>query len=1067
MLKRFYIMALVLASASMVYASPVDKQSALNAAKEFLADRGSTMQLVENKQFRAAKRNASQNEEAYYYIFNATDNGGFVIVAGDDKVQPILGYGDKGNIDPDNMPDGLKAILHDYRDAIDQLAEMEEQGTLETSTPNRIKRSMSLVKYPVKPFLNKLWGHKDPFNALNPVINDSVCPSGCANVSIAEIMGYYEYPANHSAIAGYTTVTRGIKVDALPDINFDYQNMLSDYSIETFDEVQAGAVATLMRYIGQALKSDYTPTTTPSTSNRIVPLFKSFGYNTSKFTEMKTKTDNEWEDIFYQNLINKQPILICASNVVSNGSGHTYIIDGCDQDGYYHIDWGWTGNANGYFLLTNLSPYQNTLTYTYMRNLHVIYDIVPTSLAGNVTSFTTDKDASLTTTAIQVASEEEISITRKNMTGAKQTFKQGIGLVGTSNNIIKVLDWDSLTYTADQSVTSTWNVLDLSGVREGTYRIYPISQISDDDDTWHFDLCNSTDAFVEIVISDSNYVMTAQKAIVYNSFTTDSTLAIIHGAARKYKLNITNNTLDKFQKRLYLYEDSVPADFQVARIPMNSTGDVEFTYCPSSSGKHVLILCNDTLKKGTSEVILRQEVDVEKAVNYKLEIDKYEVANFVKSGPYLYGNSLRIKFTIKNIGETDYDDFVRFLLKHGSWFNTKKVLAHIPVGETRVFEFECNNLAYGISYPMSVSYKPSSTSDSNILPTTIWNVTFKPRPGICTWKADGKLYASKPSEAAYTVPEDVLALDLSGLPTVPETITPNSNPNTLYSVTQNYNSLEGYNQIVEGVAKHIKLTDGYSSLFPFDFHTDTITYTRTFEKGFTGRKNGNNWSTIALPFTVEKVFNVTDSVEVDWFKPGDNDQKNFWVRKFYGEDGGYAYFEDTEAIKAYVPYIITVPSDYKGEEYSLVGKPLEFSATDADITTGKVVADTDNYNFQGSFTESATYGNYIYLLDEENGGNNFAYTKGESTTMPFRAYFTSETKPLEGSRLLISSHISFNEADGIKEMATTIQKKGAVLSGVYHISGQKLGNADNATVKEILQSLPAGIYIINGKKYKK
>lgn len=1065
MLKRIYILALVLASATAMFASPIDKQSALSAAKAFLASKGSTAQLMENKPIRAAKSQNATTEEVYYYIFNATDNGGFVIVAGDDKVQPVLGYADSGHIDLDDMPDGLKAMLECYKEAIDQLAAMEPETAQQNSTTNGARRSMSRAKYPVKPFLTKLWGHKAPFNELNPVINDTVCPAGCANVSIAEVMGYYEYPTSSNAIAGYTTATHKLKIEALPAIDFDYQDMLTDYTTEIYDSVQAAAAATLIRYIGQALKSDYMTKTTPSTANNIPPLFKSFGYSTSAFTRMTAKTDNEWEEIFYNNIVNKQPVIICASNTIPNGSGHTFILDGYDQDGYYHIDWGWTGNANGYFRITNLSPYQNTNSYTYMRNQHVVYDIVPTPLKSGTTSFNSPQDACLTTTAIKVENEEDITITRKNETGAKRIFKQGIGLVNTHNQLIKVLEWDTLTYKSNASATVSWNALDLSGIDDGTYRIYPISQVNDDDDTWHFDICKSTNGFVEIKTERGTYSLTAQKAIVYNSFTADANLPTIKGAARKYKLNITNNTLDLFQKRFYLYEDTVPIDFQVAHIQLNSTDDVEFIYIPGEPGDHTLLLCTDTLKKATSEVLFRQDVTVKSSISYKLRVSDYEVANYDKESSHLYGNSLRIKYTIKNSGDKDYDDFIRFLLKHGSWYNTKKLLVHIPAGESQVFEYECDNLVYGESYPMSVTFKSSTGTDPNIPNTTISNITFKPRHAICTWDKEGKLHAVKSSKNAFTMPEDAVALDLTGLTTVPASITPNSNPNTLYSVTKKYSTLEGYNQIVDGKAKSINLYDGYSFLAPFEFHADSIVYTRTFEKGFTGLRNGNNWTTIALPFTVEKVFNTVDSVEVDWFKPSDSTDKNFWVRKFYGEDGGYTYFENAEKMEAYVPYIITVPNDYKGEDYCLVGKPLEFIATDAHITTGKVVVDANNHNFQGSFSETATYGDYIYFLDEEDNGNSFVYVKGESTVKPFRAYFTSETAPEEGSRLLIHSHITLDQTDGIQELGTA--QKSTPLSGVYHISGQQVRGAAHATVEETLQSLPAGIYVINGKKYKK
>jgi len=998
MLKRIYFMALVLASATAVLASPIDKQSALTAAKAFLAEKGSPMRLLESKPIRAAKSSSPQSEESYYYIFNAADNGGFVIMSGDDMLEPVLGYADQGHIDTDNMPDGLKALLDSYKEVIDDMGKQAASGMVETSVPSGARRSMSRAKYPVKPFLTKFWGHRDPFNRLNPIINDSICPTGCVTVAVAEVMGYYEYPKSMKAVSGYTTLTRQIDLEKLPAIDIEWTNMLPNYSTESYDDVQSTAVSTLMRYLGQGLKSDFNTSSTAVPASNITTLFKNYGYNSSAFTKMTSKTDNEWEEIYYENLINKRPVIICASNILNNGSGHCFLIDGYDQDGLYHIDWGWTGNSDGFFRITNLSPYRNTRSYTYMSRQYVIWNIVPKVMQGEEEHYANAADGCLTTTAIKIENKIDITITRKNTTGAARTFKQGIGLVDQTNTLVKVLEWDTLTYKSNGSSTMHWNVLNLSGVKDGTYRIYPISQIDDADDTWHFDICKSTNAYVELVTSMGKSTLTAKKAIVYNSFATDSTLTHIHGAARKYKLSITNNTMDKLQKRFYFYEDTIPMDYQVCNIPLNSTGDLEVTYIPQSVGKHILRICTDTLKNATSEVVKSVEVNVSAPVSYKLSVTKTKLDNFNNDAGALYGNSIHIVYTIKNTGTHDYDDFVRVLLKQGSWYNTLKKLVHIPVGESQEVEFECNDLVYGISYPLSFLYKSASNTDPDILNTTLWSSTYKPRPAICMWKTDGRLLAKVPSAAPLTVPENVVALNLSGLTKVPSDITPNSNPNTLYSVTQLYESLDSLNQIVDGHAEHIRLADGYSAYVPFKFHADTITYTRTFDKGFTGRRNGNNWSTIVLPFNVQKVFNTVDSVEVDWFRPGDETEKNFWLRHFYGDDGGYAYFEDAAEMKAYVPYIITVPGDYKGEEYRLVGKPLEFCATDIDIDKGKAVADGGSHNFQGSTLATSTYGANIYFLDEN--GNSFVYTKEESTVQPFRAYFTSDVAPAVAS----SSH---------------------------------------------------------------
>ena len=53
---------------------------------------------------------------ADYFVFNFPGEKGFAIVAGDDRVRPVLGYSDKGSFDPDKLPENLRGMLAYYQD---------------------------------------------------------------------------------------------------------------------------------------------------------------------------------------------------------------------------------------------------------------------------------------------------------------------------------------------------------------------------------------------------------------------------------------------------------------------------------------------------------------------------------------------------------------------------------------------------------------------------------------------------------------------------------------------------------------------------------------------------------------------------------------------------------------------------------------------------------------------------------------------------------------------------------------------------------------------------------------
>ncbi|MBQ4189485.1 MAG: Spi family protease inhibitor, partial [Bacteroidales bacterium] len=43
-------------------------------------------------------RRAVSNTANPYYVFNAKNNGGFVVIAGDDRMPEVLGYAEQGNL---------------------------------------------------------------------------------------------------------------------------------------------------------------------------------------------------------------------------------------------------------------------------------------------------------------------------------------------------------------------------------------------------------------------------------------------------------------------------------------------------------------------------------------------------------------------------------------------------------------------------------------------------------------------------------------------------------------------------------------------------------------------------------------------------------------------------------------------------------------------------------------------------------------------------------------------------------------------------------------------------------
>ena len=1073
MLKKISNLALLLAFTASLHAAPIDKHTALSRAQSFVLEKGFDLELRESQQART--RAGMENEAPCYYIFNSADGEGFVIVAGDDLLYPILGYSDKGSIDLDNIPDGLASLLGHYEEVTLDLRAQEQAGQIATTTDNP-RRAMTLTKNPIKPFLFNNYGHYGPYNNQNPYYNSKKHSScACSTVAVAEVMCYYKYPAVIPKAAGYITETLGLELSDLPAYEIDWDNILPNYADVEYSQVEMDEIAHFMFHLGQYMHTDFQEDSASPTKD-IYTTLKNFGYRSTEARSFSLYLMPDLEDIFYDNLSKGMPVIVSGCNIRIGGARHVFILDGYDQDARYHIDWGWDGCCQGYYSFTNISPYDNISSYAYFKDLWCIFNIEPKQNSTAVEE--ENPHVCLDLTALSLSNGKVVT-SRRNYSGVPGIYVEALGLVDETNRIVKILGEDSIYLKNNSEVsTRTWAIDNLGDVKNGEYYIYAISRLSNGDGLWHFDKVRSTvkNGLVKASIENGSASLTLLPPVQYNSLELYDATTCYKGAARKFKLNLTNNTMDMVNRMLYVYEDSItPMHFANINIPARCNMDYDIIYIPQETGTHQLLVCTDTLR---SNILFQKTINVKNSVKYSLNLDSIIIDNYNSTQKNLYGNELRIRVKITNNGTYDYNDYFRFLVKkswgndRNTWYNTKKPLLHLPAGESMWLDFETKDMAYYQKFTLYVYYKTNSSNDPNVFTTHLYSRDFVPRPAIRMWKEDGKMYAKEPTTKKLVVPSDVIALDLT-TPNIdlPSSIVPNGNPNALYYVPKSYDELSSYNQIVNGSAESITLVDSIPCYVPIDFTAEHAEYTRTFEKGFMGKINENNWTTIVLPFDVDKVYNTVDHTKVKWNKPGEDDGQ-FWLREFYGEDGFYTYFTDAEEMRANEPYIITVPGATFGEEACLVGKPLVFSGDDTRFPSSKVVADGRSFDFQGSYYKTSTYGNNIYKLDEENRGNYFAYVSGEGVVYPFRAYFTSMVKPQSGSRLHVASYIkpSTNIATGIHDIVETTENGSAVrmtLPGVYTITGRMVSTTSDASAREILNTLPKGVYIINGKKYVK
>lgn len=274
-----------------------------------------------------------------YHLFNR-NGGGFVLVAGSDQVRSVLAYSDTDTISTmDKMPPAMQEMIEAYGTYIHTV----RQRAI-SSNPNDIPAPTK----PVSPLTKTTWGQGTPYNTFCPMSDNGRCITGCVATAMAQIMKYYNYPAQGTG--GHSYQWNGQTLTAEPGAHtYNWSKMLPSYSSTTYTNENVLAVAQLMYDCGLTCEAEYgTNVTWASIYRQFVDYF---GYDSSSAWMYKYLTSNaQWERIINEELLVSRPVYYCAQN--KSHEGHLFIVDGCDDKNYFHINWGWDGHQDGYFTLT-------------------------------------------------------------------------------------------------------------------------------------------------------------------------------------------------------------------------------------------------------------------------------------------------------------------------------------------------------------------------------------------------------------------------------------------------------------------------------------------------------------------------------------------------------------------------------------------------------------------------------------------------------------------------------------------------------------------------------------------
>lgn len=361
-MKKFSLSLLLLFQFALLISGPVTKNELQSVVFSFIENR-----FPSNKQFTIQEISpVTSGDLTTLYIVNLNPEG-WILISADDKVEPVLGFNFTGYFNPDfqeALP--VNKWINQYNKNI------STASSIHTLVKNRMwdatfeTKSAPLAN--IDPLIEVTWDQDATFNRFCPV--DATGPGGhayvgCVAVSMAQALSVFDYPSSGTGTKSYYAEKYGTQVVRFDKEVFKWDSM-SNLSADKYN-------ARLLYCCAVSVSMNFGPDGSGSFTSRVPTALKTyFKYNSGVKRVLRSGTDSAWIQLLVGELKNGRPI-IYSGDANDDEPGHAFNIDGVNSGKYFHLNWGWSGTYNGYFLITDLTP----SVYDFTQNHEAVINIRP------------------------------------------------------------------------------------------------------------------------------------------------------------------------------------------------------------------------------------------------------------------------------------------------------------------------------------------------------------------------------------------------------------------------------------------------------------------------------------------------------------------------------------------------------------------------------------------------------------------------------------------------------------------------------------------------------------------
>lgn len=721
-MKKTYLLFIILFVSIVAMGGNVTPDEARQKISKFMSSRRagaafqnqSTLRLVNTSHYRTRDEKMAPS----YYVFNVGEGQGYVIAGADDRIPVVLGYSNMGKFDPDNIPVNMKSWLQSYSD---QMAYLDQHP--EAAAPRRTVEGEAIAplldnKYE-KPIA---WDQRSPYNDLCPLDGDGRSLTGCVATAMAQVMYFWKYP-NYSVadIPSYTTERKKIEVSGIAKgARIDWDNMLPQYKGNETD-AQKQAVANLMLLCGTSVQMDYTSDVSGAKSADVATaLLTYFDYDATTTHEFHAYyRAAEWNQKVYDELKAGRPVFYDGS---SSGSGHAFVVDGYSSDDYFHVNWGWGGSSNDYFLLSILDSNNNSgagatnSSDGYSFDQGAIFGAQPnkntpiTDLVMTTDDYALPNGKTFTRTSVNDDFVIKVFFSYLNTYYVTYPFETGIGVFSSEGDYLGLVqgywaEFKPLTGFFNPDATSL-DIIIGKGAESGTFILVPMSRRKDTD-KWYIN--RGADIYKIVGVIDGNtltlygatFGLTGTMSFEGNKLTDHAISA---------KSNITNNGT-AYLGEIFLVVDGKMVGGRHFDIGANQTTTVDISFTPDTPGEKVVSLCT---RSWNSE---KREYEYIPFITSTVTVDETPVVKLSFTGvvenaeDYVVSdNIIKFKTTVTNSSANAYDHVISISLYkdgHDDYFYlSKKIIKDVQIasGESEDINVFFDNLE-NERYMLFVEYR--------------------------------------------------------------------------------------------------------------------------------------------------------------------------------------------------------------------------------------------------------------------------------------------------------------------------------------------------------------------------